>query len=275
MANFFKVLCNPPSKRIENICSFITILLVIGFTIYAFNTLNPFKIVQEEKQYEGFYAYRDILNSIEFATWGSFEGANVKGIYYFEDDYRHPLLLQSPIDKKEEGDAHIASNNPPIKRYLLYYIVRPPGDTCKPNNPISNPDVWCPHKWLIKKELKRSAFRPNITVTFDMLKKYLNNNLQDRFLNWNVISTEVTAKGLINFNIIPPQKGSECTGYYNGTKMSMDRRGLIMNFISLWDTVYEGKKALKKSYSNVNFLSKSFRQYPSAGLQPVRSWGGD
>lgn len=63
--------------------------------------------------------------------------------------------------------------------FILYYLIKPPGDLCFPETKNSN-EYYCPHKWLIKKFLKIStAGGPGDTGIYDTFsgsRTYLTEN---------------------------------------------------------------------------------------------------
>lgn len=194
-------------------------------------------------------AQEDIAKTVINSTWERFLDTENKGIYYFVDDYRHPLVLESSMNN--DGTYYIDNDlNPHLKRYVLYFIVRPPDDKCMPNNPIPNPDGYCPHKWLVKKELDPVSLQYFPIITAPMLDVYMSNDLKDKVFG-NIWSAKIVAENVLNFEIIPPLDGNKYTIYYNGMPKKTNSKTLEINL-----TYIKNKKILTQTYYNENLLNK-------------------
>jgi len=220
-------------------------------TVRALNTV----IIQKDLR----RAQMDIAKNISNSTWNRFactEGQGTPGIYYFGDDARHPLLIQSAMN--DDGTINTDKDMIPIlKKYTLYYVVRPPGDPCAPavdynNNPaLPAPDVYCPHKWLVKKEIKTCAFCLSPLVTLEMLQVYMSTNFNDTVFG-NILSQKILAENVIDFTITPPAAGSLLTIYYNGAAKSVNSGALSCQLVTFKD-----KKYFVRFFSNENLLNES------------------
>ncbi|MFH1453958.1 MAG: hypothetical protein ABIH00_08300 [Armatimonadota bacterium] len=143
--------------------------------------------------------------------------------------------------------------------------MRPPGDICQPAiespDTAHNPDGYCPHKWLIKKELPLSAFTsPAKDAVFDVIKSNLTNNIQ------NDKTARIISENVLNFNIIPPSAGTTFTLDYNGEALETDSKALAVQLISFKDMKY-----LNKAYFNENLLDKPTRLFVLDALTVPRN----
>lgn len=138
----------------------------------------------------------DLEVELERSTWQTFQGSSLTGILVRmpADDYRFAICMQTAIDPNSRAfDIDPLSNQPVSHGFVLYYIIRPPGDTCLPNPP-SSPDNTCPHKWLVRKDLDKSA---NISNNDD-LAPYLDTDLTP---GGNVRATRLLAQNVLTFEM--------------------------------------------------------------------------
>gem|GEM_PF-4036851 len=211
-------------------------------------------------------AQRDIFKNVTNSTWNRFTSANSYGIYYYDADYRHALLMQSAL--KSDGTYHIDSAmSPCIERYVLYYIIRPPGDTCVPNPVIGaggapNPDVYCPHKWLVKKEINSAAFSGYL---LSVLPALLTNDLKDTS-NEFVTSAKVLAENVLDFTVVPPSAGGQYAITYNGAPLNAKSADLLIRLTSLKE-----KKYINKTYANENLMSVYGNLFTLEGIAEPRN----
>lgn len=236
---------------------FFLVVVIQLVSLTAKNTVRALNTVIIQKDLR--HAQMDIAKNISNSTWNRFactEGPGTQGIYYFGDDARHPLLIQSAMN--DDGTINADKDMIPIlKKYTLYYIVRPPGDTCAPavdynNTPaLPSPDVYCPHKWLVKKEIKTCAFCLSPLVTLEMLKVYMSTDFKDTVFD-NILSQKILAENVIDFTITPPADGSLLTIYYNGTTKSVNSGALSCQLVTFKD-----KKYFVRFFSNENLLNEN------------------
>lgn len=215
-------------------------------------------------------AQRDIYKYISNSTWGMFTNTippSLQGIYYYDTDYRHALFLQSSL--KDNGTTNFDdSMEPNVTKYVLYYIIRPPGDRCVFDDPTgtldsadprNDPDIYCPHKRLVKKEIKSDVIFGFPTST-DFLEKYLTYDLSDTS-SGEVLSARILAENVLDFTVIPPENTGVHTIYYNGAAQSVDNIALLIRLTSLKE-----KKYMNIEYHNGSHLDNTANLFTLEGL---------
>ncbi|MFH1453662.1 MAG: type II secretion system protein [Armatimonadota bacterium] len=242
---------------IELLTAVAILVIVFVFSYLAFNLIsrNMNKTVQNSmNQSDMNIIHQKILKSVHNSTWEGFINSGINGIYYYGDkDYRHPLLLQSFLN--EDGSCNIdTSLNPVCTGYTLYYIVRPKNDICAPElnpdgSPVydekekvslsANPDTYCPHKLLIKKELGLADINHSMSI-YDQLRNHMTNSGTGK----------TVAKNVLNFEIIPPEDGSKYTVYYNGKEKKVNDK-----LIKVKLTAFTERKYLNKAHFNEDLLN--------------------
>jgi hypothetical protein len=110
-------------------------------------------------------------------------------------DYRHALLFQTAADLEGIKITTDENGNLQWQRWLLYYIIRPPGDTCAAPGGTDN---ICPHKWLVKKDIALAGISSP-----ELLVNYLNTDLKtkDDGGNANVLKASILSRDILSFNI--------------------------------------------------------------------------
>lgn len=176
----------------------------------------------------------DILTELKRASLASV------GVYTPTDDYHWALWFKTPVNDpnvvdpttgllmtgKDLGDAVLpifdSSGNLVMQRYILYYITRPQdvhnGMPCGSGAPTSAPDVKCPHKVIVKKELYLLSGRTTGSdtlgpqgnaTTVSNLKNYINDDgqtltaiksVQDNHTG-TVHRTQVLAQNILSFEV--------------------------------------------------------------------------
>lgn len=212
-------------------------------------------------------AQRDMYKYISNTKWGMFVGASLQGIYYYDTDYRHALFLQTCLNNNGATN-YDSSMEPNVTKYILYYIIRPPGDKCVFNDPTgaldsadpgNNPDNYCPHKRLVKKEIKSDVIF-GFPTSPDFLKRYLTYDLSDTS-SGEVLSARILAENVLDFTVIPPANSGVHTIYYNGAAQSADNIALLIRLTALKE-----KKYMNIGYYNGNHLNNTANLFTLEGL---------
>jgi len=136
----------------------------------------------------------DLATELERSTWGTFQGSTLSGIAVRQvaGDYRYAICMQTAINPASKiFDVDPANSEPICHGFILYYIIRPPDDTCPPP---TSPDHICPHKWLIRKDIDLAAA---ISSSSDLVT-YLNTDLT---LGGNVRGCKKLAQNVLAFSV--------------------------------------------------------------------------
>lgn len=214
--------------------------MIICLPILLFLTLMVFKLIssgvknvnasfQKSKIVaEDITSMLNMSGTIENSTWGSFVGSYIKGIWYFPDDYRHPLVLQSAQDSKGKIVSD-SSGIPRMQRFIVYYIVRPEGDRCTLEShgevlDVPNPDNYCPHKRLIRKDFTPTSFGGSIALA--SLGGYLNNDLS---VGGRVLAAKVISNDVLGFDVDFTPYGTKYTVKLNGADIKLDDTSVGFN----------------------------------------------
>lgn len=108
-------------------------------------------------------------------------------------DYRHALALKTAmsLDSPEPYFVTNEEGKPQWQRWVLYYIIRPPGDGCAPPGGTDN---ICPHKWLIRKDIALNGINSASDIP-----TYLTTTITAT--EPHVLKAYLLAKDILSFNI--------------------------------------------------------------------------
>ncbi|MCL5774267.1 MAG: hypothetical protein M1536_07825 [Firmicutes bacterium] len=128
---------------------------------------------------------------------------------YFNDVYYYPsgglhsgnhaLAFKTAVDYNRASPTRYrfvtdpASGAPVWQGWTIYYIIRPPGDTC-PVSPDQDWDDVCPHKWLIKKVVTLNSVN-----TVRDLETFINTDLTTG--QAGVLDVSKMADNVLSFNV--------------------------------------------------------------------------
>lgn len=205
-------------------------LIIIGLVYLELGTsevsasFNKSKIIAQN-----ITAQMDIVRSIERSTWGMFTDSAFQGIIYNTSDYRHALILQSALDTRGRLVTD-PGGVPKLQKYIVYYVIRPQGDTCIPSS-VPNPDNYCPHKLLIRRDISPAAA---------VIEDCLNNDIQSTHFG-DILDTKVLAQGVLSFDVNLMPAGTRYSVKFNGSYISLNDTSLGFSIKKYREAEY-GKK---------------------------------